>query len=236
MSKCIYQPWGGLGDNLAHSTIPELCYNNNIECFLSEHNMYRNKNIYEFLWETNPFLQKNKSSEKNMNWFEVFPKFTTKESNVIESVEKSYDFSATNHYPEIYYNPKKLSEFSDKIIVDCKSITSNWDYIIPNIYEKIKDYKSSVLVVTNNFTSHKENKCLDEFETIFIDDLFYYTDILNSVNQIYSVTSGISVLAPAIKHKYNKELNINVFAPSRFCPENWAGGYWFKNTDYIKTD
>ena len=34
--KTIYQPWGGLGDNLAHSIIPELCNITGYKCFLSK--------------------------------------------------------------------------------------------------------------------------------------------------------------------------------------------------------
>ena len=73
----IYQPWGGLGDNLAHSIIPELCKATGNKCYLSKHNAHRNQQIYDLVWGLNPFLEKEQMDSKDLSWLDNIRKFTT---------------------------------------------------------------------------------------------------------------------------------------------------------------
>ena len=66
----IYQPWGGLGDNLAHSIIPELCKATGNKCYLSKHNAHRNQQIYDLVWGLNPFLEKEQKDSKDLSWLD----------------------------------------------------------------------------------------------------------------------------------------------------------------------
>ena len=52
----IEQPWGGLGDNLQFSTIPELAHSLGIKVFISNRNCYRNLDIKKLVWDMNPFI------------------------------------------------------------------------------------------------------------------------------------------------------------------------------------
>ena len=47
----IYQPYGGLGDNLAFSTLPELFNNKGIMCYIHINNSTRNDDeVYDLVW------------------------------------------------------------------------------------------------------------------------------------------------------------------------------------------
>ena len=51
------------------------------------------------------------------------------------------------------------------------------------------------------------------FETLDIEDVFGYCDVLNSVNIYIGINSGAALLASSVKELYNKDLQINLFTP-----------------------
>ena len=53
----ISQPWGGLGDNLQFSTLPELYDKLGYEVYVSNNNKVRNKEIYDLVWGENPYIK-----------------------------------------------------------------------------------------------------------------------------------------------------------------------------------
>ena len=58
-NKVIFgQPWGGLGDNLAYSNLPQLYSQAGKEFYISRFNYVRNKEIYDLVWKRNPFVNK----------------------------------------------------------------------------------------------------------------------------------------------------------------------------------
>ena len=53
MNKVIlYQPWGGLGDNLQFSTLPKLYSEIGYEFYISDQNVYRNPEIKKLVWDS----------------------------------------------------------------------------------------------------------------------------------------------------------------------------------------
>ena len=52
----IEQSWGGLGDNLQLSTLPELLSGHGYEVYVSTNNAYRNPEIKSLVWDKNPFV------------------------------------------------------------------------------------------------------------------------------------------------------------------------------------
>jgi len=59
MSKkiIISQPWGGLGDNLHYSTLPELFSNKGYDVYISNNNKVRNSEIFDLVWKMNPYIK-----------------------------------------------------------------------------------------------------------------------------------------------------------------------------------
>ena len=74
MSKIIIsQPWGGLGDNLHFSTLPELFSKKGHEVYISENNAVRNAEIFDFTKNSRSTIVKSRPIP--MNWIlVVFPK------------------------------------------------------------------------------------------------------------------------------------------------------------------
>lgn len=232
MAVMIHQPWGGVGDNLQFSTLPELCFLNGEQCFLAKDNAYRNKNIEEFIWNTNPYITRQYSDTDS---FRMASHVFLENRNIIECIEHASGFAITNHFPKIYYTPKILEEFKNKILVDTKSISLKCDFE-KNIYDVVNSFKEDVIIIKNNHTLPKDYSVFEDYESMEIDNLFYYADIINSCKAIYTVTSGISVLAPAIKHKTNGSFEINVFTTKQYTPKYWHGMYWFNNVNYNTID
>lgn len=55
----MFEPHGGLGDNLAHTTLPRLLAEKGFDFYIERRNeaLYRNREIFELLWEKNPYFK-----------------------------------------------------------------------------------------------------------------------------------------------------------------------------------
>lgn len=53
----ISQEWGGLGDNLQYSILPELYSNEGYDVYISSNNNCRNNEIFEIVWKSNPYIK-----------------------------------------------------------------------------------------------------------------------------------------------------------------------------------
>ena len=102
----ISSHYGGLGDNLAYSTLPEEFFKQKgIKISFSKFAHFRNKEIYDLVWKKNPyvFFKVKKKNTININSTTRF----LKKYNVIQNYEKIHGLDVRNKYPKIYYTPKK---------------------------------------------------------------------------------------------------------------------------------
>ena len=67
MSDVILGAWhGGLGDNLQFSTLPEQFYKQQGRTtYLLDGSTFRNKGIYQLVWEFNPYIKGIKAGRRN---------------------------------------------------------------------------------------------------------------------------------------------------------------------------
>ena len=65
MSKdiIIYEQYGGLGDNLQFSTLPELYSNNGFDVYIHTESKVRNSEIYDLVWGINPYIKGKKNGD-----------------------------------------------------------------------------------------------------------------------------------------------------------------------------
>ena len=104
----IYQEWGGLGDNLAHTTIPLLCKKYGYDCYLSKHNKFNNQETYDLLYKD---LNLPLTDKIYPDWLHNYPKPTSSDWNHIRSIQLGYGFpEAPYSYPVIQYTPKYIEE------------------------------------------------------------------------------------------------------------------------------
>src|SRR5215217_3152179 len=118
----IFQPWGGLGDNLQFSTLPEMFAARGRRVFISSKNVLRNAEIGQLVWNLNPFISGFSDAEPNAG-SSVFYNKKGKYYSYIERIEIAHGLVPQNRYPRVYYEPKQRPDASGKILIDLSSIS-----------------------------------------------------------------------------------------------------------------
>ena len=239
MRNIIYQPWGGLGDNLAHSLIPELCFERGIKCYLSKQNASRNEEIHNFVWGLNPYLEKERVDSEDLSWLDECKKHEVGPLNQIQVMQKIYGFDTNYEYPKIYYKPKYIEDFKDKTLIDLKAKSSMRYFTIQHIQERLQqlniDKNNAINVIHSNVKySAGAINIQNSIETIDINTLEYYSDVISSCKRFITLLSGQSTLASTIKHQTNSDLQIDVLTPGDVLPHP-RYNYTFSNANHIET-
>ena len=222
----IYSSMPSFGDYLMWSSIPELLYKKyNLDVFISGNCSFHNNDVYNFLFETNPFVKGKTNEPYNVH-------LTAVESNIYypEHYLKLLGLNAENIIPKIYYKPKKIDFKNNCILYNFSSRSSN-NWITPDrenellsLTEKLAN-KHNLKKMFLSFKDDDNTVCKrfptdEKFENYVVNDLFEYADLLNSIKYYVGFNSGSSLLAGSIKEYFNPELQIYFFTYP--C----AGIYW----------
>lgn len=154
--------YGGLGDNLAYSTLPEEFFKQKrIKVSFSKFANFRNKEIYDLIWKRNPyvFFKVKKKNTINIGTSAHF----LKKYNVIQNYEKIHGLDVRNKYPKIYYAPKK-KKLNKTFLVDVSAISLSYSKVeqdqiiqkISQIKQKYKNYKFINVIFKKKLTTEKE--------------------------------------------------------------------------------
>lgn len=224
MKKILYQPWGGLGDNLQYSTLPEMFSKLGYEVYISDKNTYRNSEIFELVWKLNPYVKGLSSEYPNIGDISAYARIHSQKS-IIYNQEACHGINPENEIPKIYYIPKIIDEFKDKIFVDL-SAKSNFPIKPNNIDEYLKNKHQNSKIIIPNFhnqiTSHKDRN-LTYDDTINVQSIFHFCDLIHSCKHFYCCFSGQSVLASAL----------NKTETTVFIRPEWKNIDWnFPNLNY----
>ena len=150
--KILYIDFGGLGDHLAFTTIPEVCYKNGYDLYLSSKSKFRDSQIYSLVWELNPFFKGITDEEPNCG-HDGLTNLNDYDYNL--SVNRNYEikmgFANTilennSKYPILYYKPNQLEEYSDYILLDLNSVSVS-DYDLNSIKTHLLKYKHEKFLV-----------------------------------------------------------------------------------------
>jgi hypothetical protein len=173
----IEQPWGGLGDNLQFSTIPEVAYNKGIDVYISNRNVYRNEDIKRLVWDLNPYIKGYTDEPGNIGEYIDFdPSF-----NIIMNWERKIFGDNINDSPKLYYKSNLIDEFLDKTIIDANAISRPIDFT-----KIIEDNKGAILI----------NGTRPNYNTILTKSIFEWVDIILSAKKVICQYSGPSVVLP----------------------------------------
>lgn len=241
MNKVILsQPWGGLGDNLQYSTLPRLYTEKNIKFYISSKNTYRNNEIYDFVWGCNPYVSGIDNGDINAGSCRGdLPLKTT--DNIISYNEITHDFYPQNRYPDIYYKPNFLQNYSEYTLVDLSAISLlkngvNQFYNENNLYKKINEMmeenKNIFLIKFKNLNTITLKNTINN--TLEVDSLKHYADILHSCKKYYCLYSGGNILSAGIKHHNSSKLQINSFIHGSVMEHRDKGFFVFDNVNYIE--
>ena len=244
--------FGGLGDSLQFSTLPELFSESKKQVFLWDVCKFRNDEIPRFVWDSNPFVSGRSSKERNAGDTDTFV-YRGETDSHIKNIEISHGFEPTNVYPKVYVNPKKklgvsnldicdLGSFSLNFSVDEKSnmiyFAEKYKYTMVDHHRKIHQnvpkfnfHKSYVPFKINKASYHKI--MTKNGNTIQINSIFDFWDILCSANSFLTVLSGGYHLAAAAKH-HNPNLIIKCFITNKQSTEYLAKNMWkYPGIEYI---
>ena len=224
----IYQPWGGLGDNLQFTTLPELYKKAGHKVYISSKNAYRNNELYDLIWKLNPYvdgisdLPENAGSVKGIDG---------PHEHFIRNVEYSHGLTdGYRDYPVIYYNPKKLDNIDNFIFYDTTSISTNpTDEQLSKSFQSVFS-KNPHLVPRRIEFSNIKNRAVEglSHEPYILNSIYEYCDLLHSCKAFICGYSGSSVLASAIKQDAS---NPEIYCFTNTDPEKYFI-YKFKNINY----
>jgi hypothetical protein len=248
MKKILYVNWGGLGDHLQFSTLPEVFHNKGYDFYINDKSSFRSDEIYDLVWKKNPFVKGLTSENANIghltNWGVDNKIITFNEKKTIhENIELIYTGEEINNYPSIYYTPSLINELTDSVLVDLKSF-SRKDYDIDVIKDIIYNNYENIFFIENNSYSYSvvNSDFLEKINVkkIYTKNIFEYCDLIFSCKKFVCLWSGSSVLASAIKNKFNQKLEIDCFKQERdenglisdFGKTNFSF-FWYKNINYI---
>lgn len=200
--KILYQPYGGLGDNLQFSTLAERFSEIGYDFYISDKNVYRNNEIYDLVWGLNPHVKGVSTNDPNIGSMHILQK--NQGESIIYNWEYTYGFEPINRTPKIYYKPNLIEEYKDIIFVDISSISLNpieINEISDIIPESVLQYKIAIPNFLNSISNQNNHKILQYNKKDMIIDIksiFHYCDIIHSCVWYVCSFSGGSLLASAL--------------------------------------
>jgi hypothetical protein len=238
------QQWGGLGDNLQFSTLPELYSKVNKEVYISSSNVVRNTEIKEIVWDKNPFIKGTLNLSQNIggHLFCSIPKSAwEKKCNIIKKWELVHGFNSDDDFPlpKIYYKPNLLEAYSNKIVADFTATTLNEHYssdlsVIKNY--TLKNYNKNDFFIlrpsSKNIQKQSLAKSNFEHQVVEYSNIFEYADIIFSAKRFVCFYSGGMVLGSALRKS-----DIDCIFPPHpdYYIEHEMPYYYFPNVKYIET-
>ena len=243
MSDVFLKAWhGGLGDALQFSTLPEEFYKQQgRKTYIVEDAPFRNPEIYDLVWDKNPYVHGKKAGVWNAGDLAEIPyqqlcmdgKGT---GNMISNWELFHGLKPVNTHPKIYYEPEIHDGFKDVFIVDYTSTTIDYDQNeLKRILEYTKkEYPDKRFLSVDFVKSVSSNSYdIDYDGYVEVESIFRYCDLIASSYGILTLSSGASHMSSAIKD-YSPDLkSICVMSKKWYNYHKERGLFFFDNVDYV---
>ena len=243
MSDVFLKAWhGGLGDALQFSTLPEEFYKQQgRKTYIVEDAPFRNPEIYDLVWDKNPYVHGKKAGVWNAGDLAEIPyqqlcmdgKGT---GNMISNWELFHGLKPVNTHPKIYYEPEMHDGFKDVFIVDYTSTTIDYDQNeLKRILEDTKkEYPDKRFLSVDFVKSVSSNSYdIDYDGYVEVESIFRYCDLISSSYGILTLSSGASHMSSAIKD-YSPDLkSICVMSKKWYNYHKERGLFFFDNVDYV---
>jgi hypothetical protein len=240
----IFQPWGGLGDNLQFSTLPEMAKQKGYNVYISNKNAYRNNEICDLVWKHNPYIDgftdehpnagsTDGSREDGISCQVDHARSVLGVASFVYCYEYLHGFNPVHKNPKIYYKPKFIKEVESYTLFDLGTITLKNDYNI----EKLAKFIQTKYGSNNSFLlKHKNNIDINNTYRIESDkkiefsNIFEFTDLIYSCKKFVCLWGGANALASAIYEHSNK--TADVIVPNLRIYNQWQG-FCFETNQYL---
>ena len=243
MSDVYLKAWhGGLGDALQFSTLPEEFYKQQGRTtYIVEDAPFRNPEIYDLVWDKNPYVHGKKAGVWNAGDLAEIPyqqlcmdgKGT---GNMISNWELFHGLKPVNTHPKIYYEPEIHDGFKDVFIVDYTSTTIDYDQnelkrILEDTKKEYPDKRFLSVDFVKSVSSNSYDINYDGY--VEVESIFRYCDLIASSYGILTLSSGASHMSSAIKD-YSPDLkSICVMSKKWYNYHKERGLFFFDNVDYV---
>ena len=207
----LYQPWGGLGDNLQFSTLPRRFAEDNTKTFISRKNVYRNDEIKKIVWDPNPFITNSESNETpncGSSTTAAPTRALTSARNIVEWQEIRHGLEPKSLLPEVHYTPQLISDLNDTMVVDLGAHSSflhnkyNLIMLVENINSILKENENyRTILVNSKYNKGRLDRLYSHLEGLEIADIFHYADVVKNCKKFVCLYSGSSVLASCLRKK-----------------------------------
>ena len=233
---------GGLGDALQFSTLPEEFYKQQgRRTYILEDAPFRNPEIYDLVWDKNPYVHGKKAGVWNAGDIPEIPYQELCMSgkgtgNMISNWELFHGLKVVNSHPKIYYEPEMHDGFKDVFIVDYTSTTIDYEQnelkrILEDTKKEYPDKRFLSVDFTKSVSSNSYDIGYDGY--VEVESIFRYCDLIASSYGILTLSSGASHMSSAIKD-YSPDLkSICVMSKKWYNYHKERGLFFFDNVDYV---
>ena len=230
--------FGGLGDCLQFSTLPELYSKAGHDVYIWDNAHFRNKEIKELVWDRNPYVLGTKSGDWNAG--DTPGRHKILNSNCISNWEMLHGFSPTNTLPKIYYEAECLPSYDDVVLVDLTSISTL--YSIESLSSSINKLQKEVFKgkrllqvrFKNDLNPHGTFNSYNLLEdSIEVSSLLNYCDLMNSCFGIIALHAGASHLSSCIKLQNPKLKSVCLVPQGQYEDNTSRSVFIFDNIQYI---
>lgn len=200
----IQIPFGGLGDHLVYSSLPELLWQQKgIKTFISNKSIFRSKAIRDFVWGLNPYI----TFTDEKGWF-IYKPLENDYPTLDEYLQKLFDLSGDG-CPKVYYKPRIIEQIRVKDIVDPSFGPAGKAnrYYEPEFHNKLIEYlKNNVgdFILITHRHAHTKNVLEERIKRTFNPDCYSLStieelaDVLFSARKRYLLYSGGASLSAAM--------------------------------------
>ena len=244
LEKAVFaQPWGGLGDNLQYSNLPELYDKEGVKFFVSFFNHTRNKQIDKFCWGDSNFSSGKILKKPNIGWktwIDTLENYKDrKDINIIQKNNLNHGFEEGEGYPSMNIDKKlKNNKIQFPYLADFNAIT-----LVPstNGWNQIQQHIGGTNISMLSFPNVKNltnapSLFKSDYERLEVNSLEESLAVLSKTDTFICLNSGSHTLAAGLKNIIGRPNNIISFYPGAKDVNNPDGRYMFQNVEYKMVD
>jgi hypothetical protein len=244
--KVLYVNWGGLGDHLQFSTLPEQFNRLGYDFYISDKSHFRSDEIYDLVWGSNPYVKGITTETANCghieNWGVSEPVKFDKNLSMHANIERIYGINPISDFPALYYKPNNLSHYNDHILIDLNAYSvADYPHNLEIILNHIKSFTNEKILYVSSESSYGKPiidlSDIKNINTIKTKNIFHYIDLIYSSKKFISLWSGGSHISASIKHHFKNDLEIECLKVQSLGPNDWGDEnksfFWYNNINYI---
>jgi len=206
---------------------------------------FRNNEIYDFVWGSNPYIKGRKSGERNAGDIPGL-KYKKITGSYIRDWEIAHGFEGESDFPKIYISPSYRSGYKDVILVDTTVISTKYDLkslqdAVLKLKDRYQDKKFHRVKFQNSLNPDTgssmawDGRIFDydvySDQDLYIDSLREYYNIMWSADGLISLHTGASHISSEIM-QYRVDIFTSICLVTQWTIDRDI--FFFPNIEYIK--